>query len=92
MPYPRQAEDLTEDWIKETLMKNIPDLAEVKMVSMDIENENEKSGTLRLIHLINFSLFIVLNLTLLFGYKIASLLLFNNFRSAHLITKGPQSH
>ncbi len=47
MPFPRQAEDLTEDWVRESLMKNIPDLVEVKMVSMDIETENEKSGTLR---------------------------------------------
>ncbi len=29
MPYTKQAEDLTEDWIKETLMKIILDLAEV---------------------------------------------------------------
>ena len=47
MPHPTKAEDLTEDWIKETLLKNVPDLVEVKVVSLETENENQKSGTLR---------------------------------------------
>jgi len=50
MSYPTQAEDLTEDWIEKTLLGNVTHLVDAKVVLLQIENENAKSGTLRFVY------------------------------------------
>ena len=46
-PFPTNPEEVTSKWVEEMLIKNIPNSNKVKIVSLETESEDKKSGTLR---------------------------------------------
>ena len=47
-PYPTRPEEVTEAWVEKILLENVADTKQVKILSLQTESDDAKSGIFRL--------------------------------------------